>query len=70
MRKHTLWAGPEDGAEVQVPKNEVDYFIPGPLKMTPGNVILGDKANNSGETWVGRYTLNSATKRFEWMGYE
>jgi hypothetical protein len=68
MKKVTLWAGPQDGLEVQVGPDAIDYHIPGPPKLTPGNVI-NPRPTPQDEMLVGVYTLNPITDRFEWVGY-
>jgi hypothetical protein len=70
MHKHTLWAGPEDGLEVTIPPNTYTFFVQGPPKLTPGNVITGLADGPGVELLQGRYQFNSMTRRFEWMGYE
>lgn len=69
MSKTTLWAGPEDGLDVEIGPEQTEFHVKGPLKMTPENVILGEEANLGGEQYIGVYELNPATSRFEWKGY-
>jgi hypothetical protein len=66
--KHVLWAGPEDGLEVQIPAGQQSHFILGPPRIPdhPGEI----SENGEPPLWKGRYDFNPETKRFEWKGYE
>jgi hypothetical protein len=66
--KFVLWAGPEDGLEVQIPAGQQTYFIPGPARIPnhPGEI----SENGEPPMWKGCYEYNMKTEKFEWKGYE
>lgn len=65
--KTVLWAGPEDGLEVEVSPGQTEYLIPGLPNMNINTVIANPSAEES--LTKGYYIYNSDTKRFEWKGY-
>ena len=69
--KFTLWAGPQDGLEIEISPDQKVYFVPGDPKE-PQHLDHPGQIGPGGETplWQGRYEFNIATSRFEWKGYE
>lgn len=70
--KTVLWAGPQDGTEVNLLPGQVVVYIDGPLATSDFDSVNVESIIGSGSRRYlrGRYALNLSTGRFEWKGYE
>lgn len=61
--KHVLWAGPEDGLEVEVQPGQQEFLIPPQIEVPLGPLI--DRMPSK----PGTYLWSKDKQRFEWQGY-
>lgn len=69
MVKFVLWAGPEDGKEIEVSSQEQQYVLDSPSDTETRAQMLGVKAPDAVPKRKACYRYNRDTKRFEWKGY-
>ena len=61
--RHTLWAGPEDGMEIEVSPGTREYRTP-PMESVTNSALINREPPKQG-----LYLWSLSKQRFEWQGY-